>query len=254
MEARKVEPAHGWLWIKQGFGLFRKNPVLWVVLVIIAVIGLIAIASIPVIGDPLATILMPVLLAGFMLGCHALEQGEELELAHLLGGFRKNAQQLVTLGGINLVGQLLILGAMMLFGGATLVSVLMTGNPDDQNAIMQAAGGAGLAVMVGMTLYCILVMAMQFAPALVLFNNAAPVAALKSSLQACLSNILPLSVYGAIMLLFAFVASLPMMLGWLVLLPLMVASTYAAYHDLFPVSEQSKNAIEGEVISSDEQS
>jgi hypothetical protein len=253
MEARKVESGHGWMWIKHGFELFRKSPVLWVVLVIIAALALITIASIPVVGDPLATLLMPVVLAGFMLGCHALQQGEELELVHLFAGFRQHTQQLVTLGGINLVSQLLILGVMMLTGGASLVSVLMNGNPNDQTAVMQAAAGAGLAVIVGMTLYCVLVMAMQFAPALVLFNNAAPIEALKSSLRACLLNILPLSVYGAIMLIFAFAASLPMMLGWVVLLPLIVASTYTAYQDLFPKVKERSEIIEGEVVARDDQ-
>ena len=60
-----------------------------------------------------------------MFGCHALAQGEELELAHLFAGFQQHAQKLVTLGGINLVAQLLILGVMMLTGGATLVGIMM---------------------------------------------------------------------------------------------------------------------------------
>jgi hypothetical protein len=234
MEARQVEPRHGWLWIKQGLHLFRQSPLLWAVLTIIAALGLIAIASIPVVGDPLASLLVPVVLAGLMLGCQALQQGEELEIAHLFAGFRQHTHQLVTLGGINLVGQLLIMGVMAATGGSELVSLMMSGKPVDDPAIAeQALSGAGLAIVLGMSLYMILVMAMQFAPALVLFKDAAPVDALKSSLRACWHNILPLSVYGAIMLLFAIIATLPMMIGWLILLPLMVTSVYSAYLDLF---------------------
>ena len=95
MEARKVHAAHGWMWIKHGYWLFRKNPLLWVVLTAIGVVGLLGVAAIPVVGDPLATLLFPVLLAGFMFGCHALAQGEELELAHLFTGFQQHTQQLV---------------------------------------------------------------------------------------------------------------------------------------------------------------
>jgi len=124
---------------------------------------------------------------------------------------------------------------------------------DDPNVAAQALSDAGISILIGMPLYAVLVMAMQFATALVLFNNAAPVDALKSSLQACLRNILPLSVYGAIMLLFALVASLPMMLGWLVLLPLMIASTYAAYRDLFTAQEKSPRVAEDEVVARDDQ-
>ncbi len=238
MEARQVEARHGWLWIKQGLHLFRQSPLLWAVLTIIAALGLIAIASIPVVGDPLASLLVPVVLAGLMLGCHALQQGEELEIAHLFAGFRQHTHQLVTLGGINLVGQLLIMGVMAATGGSELVSLMMSGKPVDDPAIAeQALSGAGFAIVLGMSLYLILVMAMQFAPALVLFKNTAPIDALKSSLRACWHNILPLSVYGAIMLLFAVVATLPMMIGWLILLPLMVTSVYSAYLDLFATEE-----------------
>jgi len=254
MQARKVESGNGWLWIKEGIALFKKSPVLWIVLSAVAAIGLIAIASIPVVGDPLATLLLPVLLAGFMLGCRALQQGEELELAHMFAGFKQRPQQLVALGGINLVSQLLIMEVMKITGGEKLVDLMMSGAPvDDPNVAAQALSDAGISILIGMPLYAVLVMAMQFAPALVLFNNAAPVDALKSSLQACLRNILPLSVYGAIMLLFALVASLPMMLGWLVLLPLMIASTYAAYRDLFTAQEKSPRVAEDEVVARDDQ-
>jgi hypothetical protein len=245
MEARKVEPSNGWLWIKEGIEIFKKSPVLWVALTIVMALGLIAIASLPTVGDPLATLLMPVLLAGFMLGCRALQQGKALELAHLFAGFKVRTHQLIALGGINFVSQLLIMEVMKLAGGEKLVELIMGGVPmDDPNVLDQAVTDAGLSVFIGMPLYAVLVMAMQFAPALVLFNNAAPLDALKSSLQACLRNIMPLSVYGAIMMVFALIASIPMFLGWLVMLPLMIASTYTAYRDIFPAQQESVRAAE----------
>ena len=254
MEARKVNAINGWMWIKQGYWLFRKNPLLWMALTAIGVIGMLGIAIIPVVGDPLATLLFPVLLAGFMFGCHALAQGEELELAHLFAGFQQNAHQLVTLGGINLVGQLLILGVMMLTGGATLVSILMSGKPPDDPAIlMQAIAGAGFALLLGVTLFTILLMAMQFAPMLVIFGKMPPIPALKTSLRAFLRNMIPLTVYGVMLLPFAILATLPIMLGWLVLLPIVIASLYAIYRDLFPMQPESSSPIEGEAVTHDNQ-
>ena len=254
MEARKVNALNGWLWIKQGFGLFRKNPLLWMALAAIGVIGLLGIAIIPVVGDPLATLLFPMLLAGFMFGCHALAQGEELELAHLFAGFPQHAQQLVTLGGVNLVGQLLILGVMMLTGGAGLVSILMSSKPPDDPAIlMQAAAGAGFALLLGMTLFTILLMAMQFAPMLVIFGKMPPIPALKASLHAFLRNVIPLSVYALALLPFAVLATLPMMLGWLALLPVVIASMYAMYCDLFPMQPEAPAADRGDVAAHDGQ-
>lgn len=243
MEARKVSALHGWMWIKQGYWLFRKNPLLWMVLTSISVVGLFGISLIPVVGDPLSTLLFPVLLAGFMFGCHALAQGEELELAHLFGGFQKFTQQLVTLGGINLVSQLLILGVMMLTGGAVLVSLLMSGKPvEDPALLMQAAAGAGLAIMLGIFLYSILLMALQFAPMLVIFSGMRPVPALQASLRAFMRNFLPLTVYGLALIPFMILASMPMMLGWLVLLPIILTSMYAIYLDLFQTQTEGTTA------------
>ncbi len=37
---------------------------------------------------------------------------------------------------------------------------------------------------------------------------------------------------------FAYAASLPMMLGWLVLMPVVITSMYATYRDLFPVQPE----------------
>ncbi|CAH1204862.1 conserved membrane hypothetical protein [Candidatus Nitrotoga sp. BS] len=247
MEARKVNIANGWLWIKQGYWLLKKSPVLWVSQAVIGVVGLLGISTIPVIGDPLATLLFPILLAGYMFGCRALEHDEELELSHLLAGFHNNTAQLVTLGGISLICQMLILGVMMITGGATLVSILMSGQPVDNPEILaQAATGAGFALMLGMTLFSMLLMAMQFAPMLIIFDEMSPIDALKASLLACLRNILPLWLYGAIMLLFMMAASMPMMLGWLVLLPVMLSSMYAIYRDLFPTPTELAMAHESE--------
>jgi hypothetical protein len=255
MEAVKVPGIHGWLWLKQGYDLFRKSSLLWMVLVAIGVVGLFGIASIPVIGDPLSTLLFPVFLAGYMFGCRALEQGEDLELAHLFAGFRKHAQPLVTLGGINLVGQLLIFGVMMLTGGAALVSIIMSGKPvEDPAVIMQAFTGAGFAIMIGALLFSLLVMAIQFAPMLVIFEDMAPVPAMRTSLRAFLRNFLPLTVYGLMLLPFAAIATLPMMLGWLVLLPVIITSMYATYIDLFPPQTEAPKTVEGEVVSSNDQS
>ena len=253
MEARKVEVANGWLWIKQGYWLFKKSPVLWIVLAAVGTIGLLGISTIPLIGDPLATLLFPVLLGGYMLGCRAQENDEELELPHLFAGFHNNTSQLITLGGISLISQMLILGVMMLTGGATLVSMLMSGKPVDNPEILaQAIVGAGVALTLGMGLFSVLLMAMQFAPMLIIFNKMSPVDAMKASLQACLRNIFPLCLYGVLMSLFMMAASMPLMLGWLILLPVIIGSMYASYRNLFPTPEELAMVHEGEATTPDQ--
>jgi uncharacterized membrane protein len=48
-----------------------------------------------------------------------------------------------------------------------------------------------------------------------------------------LKNIWPFTVYGLIMLLLGVVASIPFALGWLILGPVIIASVYTSYRDIF---------------------
>ena len=239
MEPKHLTAGRGWQWIKQGYALFMKAPLLWIVVLLICFIAVAGLSHVPVVGEPLASLLLPAVLIGLMVGCRALEHGEELELAHLFSGFQQRTAQLVTLGGISLVGQFLIFGVMVAAGGATLVGIFMSGQPvEDPEIIRQAIAGAGLAVLLGLTLFTVLLMAMQFAPMLVYFNNATPLEAMKLSLRAFVANVGAMLVYGATFLLLAILASLPMMLGWLVLLPIVFTSLYASYCDIFPAVKE----------------
>jgi hypothetical protein len=244
MEPQRLTAGQGWQWIKQGFALFMKAPLLWVVLLIICVVTALAISSVPIIGEPFVSLLMPAIIVGLMAGCRALSQGEELELAHLFSGFKQHISPLITLGGISLISQYLILGLMMAVGGATLVGILVSGPPESNNpdVIIQAAAGASFAVLLGVVLFSLLMMAMQFAPMLVYFRNVPPVQAMKLSLRAFLHNVMPMLVYGVTFMFLAVLASLPMLLGWLVLLPLVFTSLYASYSDIFPPLKEADNA------------
>lgn len=243
MEPRRLQSRQGWEWIKQGYALFIKAPLIWIVLLFIWFAAALVISSVPIIGAPLVSLLTPVIWAGLMVGCRALDQNEELELSHLFSGFKQHTSQLITLGGITLVGQFLILGLMMLAGGATLVGVLMSGQPEtDPNVMLQALTGASFAMLIGIVLFFLLMMAMWFAPMLVYFRNVPPVQAIKLSLRAIFHNIGPMLVYDVTFLFLAILATLPMGLGWLVLLPLIYTSSYTSYSDIFPPIKESGNA------------
>jgi hypothetical protein len=239
MEINKLNAASGWLWIKQGTYLFKKSPVLLAALSLIAIAAAIGISSIPAVGEPISAFLFPVIFSGLLWGCHALEHNEELELAHLFVGFQRNTQKLVMLGALNLLGNYLILGAMKVTGGGQLVDLMMSNSPDvDPAVIIQAVSGAALAIIISIILSIVFIMATQFAPMLVTFNKLSPIAALKASLLGSWHNLVPLSVYGVMMMLFMIVATLPLMLGWFVLLPIMVTSLYAAYRGIFSSAEE----------------
>ena len=60
-----------------------------------------------------------------------------------------------------------------------------------------------------------------------------PVKAMKVSFFGCLKNIVPFLLYGVVMMVLCVVAAIPVMLGYLVLGPVIIASIYTGYRDIF---------------------
>jgi hypothetical protein len=194
----------------------------------------------PLVGM-LLMLLYPQLLAGFMLGCRDVEQGKPLVLGHLAAGFRRNAGQLVAIGGINLLGQMLIGMVLYATGGAELRSILAGEAADlDPAAVAHAADQILLALVAATLLSIPLVMAVWFAPLIVVFNDRSALSALKYSFLACWRNLIPFFAYGLLLIGLLVLAMLPFGLAhpqinpgaWIVL-PFVLPSIYASYRDLF---------------------
>lgn len=245
MDPRTVPAGHGWTWIAQGYALFRRSPANWtaVVLILFGLSKLLAL--LPVVGV-VFILLMPIFLAGLMEGCRALERGEPLQLTHLLCGFRTNAADLVTLGGISLVGNVVVMMIVIASGGeamATLNTALAGGTPTVISPELRDAWIAVMRVLLFGTLTSLpLLLALWYAPMLVYFDDVRPLAAMKSSLFACARNAPALLVYGLVVFAGIFLA-MPFAKAlrqydlalWL-LAPVLVPSLYASYKDIYPAA------------------
>jgi uncharacterized membrane protein len=232
MEARAVDAGRGWQWIVDGFTLFKKNPVIWIALVVALAVLWIVSWFIPLLGPLLFNLLSPVFFAGLMIGCRAVDENRELEIAHLFAGFRY-AGPLVTVGGVYLVGTIVVIGIVVLLTGSAALSGVLSKSTADVEAMATALRSMALAFAIGAAVYIPLLMMIWFAPLLVVFNGLPPVEAMKLSFAACLKNMLPFLVYGVVILVLWFIASIPFLLGLLVLLPVLFCSVYASYKDIF---------------------
>ena len=233
MEVRQVDAKQGWQWIVTGFYIFRQIPLVWILLCTTLLLIAVTLSLIPMAGQFIFTLLSPVFLAGLMIGCRALEQGEKLEIAHLLAGFRNTPGPLITIGGIYLVGQVLILGLFMLVGGDVLMDLLIDGKRVDENELKSVSGNMLSASLVGLTLSVPLMMATWFAPLLVIFNGMAAVDAMWLSFVACLKNIIAFQIYGITLVALVILATMPYGLGLFILIPTLFGSIYASYRDIF---------------------
>ncbi|MBU3737214.1 MAG: hypothetical protein FGM62_09620 [Methylobacterium sp.] len=234
MQPRHVPAANGWQWITQGFGLFKASPVIWIALFLIYLLIGMGLSIVPVVGPVVLNLLAPVFIAGFMLGCRAIEMGEELEINHLFAGFKQNTAQLITVGGIYLAGIIILVGVVfMMMGGAALGGLFAGHGAEDAAAMADGRMLMGLLVM--MALILPLIMAYWFAPTLVVFHDMKATDAMKLSFAACLSNLIPFTLYSLISIVLMLLAMIPLGLGLLVMIPTMTASLYTSYRDIFDI-------------------
>lgn len=230
----RVRPSRGAGWVLDGFRLFRKNPLILIVLTMLVLMLALALSVVPYVGAYLLYLLTPIFLGGMMVACRDVDAGEEIEIVHLFAGFRDGAAQLVTVGGVYLVGNVLIAGVTMMLGGEALREVMQAaaaGTP--QNIDPQAADKAAIAVMVAAALYLPVMMLMWFAPALVMFDKLPAWRALVMSLKASLVNALPFLLYSVIMSALLMLALMLFVVGLALWVPLAVVTTYVSYRDIF---------------------
>jgi uncharacterized membrane protein len=237
--ARAVEAGRGTSWWSEAWRLFVAAVGPWLLIVVIWVVIQICLTLIPFVGHLATQVLTPVFVGGLMLGCRAADRGEALGVNHLFAGFSGHAGPLLVVGLIYTalaVLIVLIVGAILFvsFGEAVLEQLFQLQDPISAGA---ALGKMLYVLMIGALLFLAfslpLVMAVWFAPALVVLGGAEPWAAMKLSFSGCMKNVAPFLLYGLIGILLAVVASVPVMLGWFVLGPVAIASVYTSYCDIF---------------------
>jgi len=227
---RKVAAGRGWDWIVEGFALFRKQPGMWILTVVLLGVISIVVGTVPFLGPLANALLFPIFVGGLMLACKDLDKGGTLELSRLFAGFKQKTGDLVLVGAFNLVGWVIItIAVLAVVGGGVFMGIMRGGMPGAGISIASVLIALLLIAGLSLPLY----MATWFAPALIVLHGLAPVAALKASFYACLRNWIPFLVYGVVLLVACLIAAIPAFLGFLVLIPVLVASVYTSYRDIF---------------------
>ena len=232
---RRRPAGHGATWVSEGWRLFMRAPLAWVLVTVVFVVLWIVVSLVPLIGWIVDNVLLPVLLGGLMLGCQRIERGETFSVSDLFSGFSRRAGPLLLLGLLYLLASVLLLLVGLVFFGAAMMPYFLHGVGVSSSAPPPIPDLRLflLAMLVMLALAIPLYMAIWFAPALVVFHEVGPAAAMRASFVGCLRNFVPFLVYGVVTFLLAMVASLPLMLGWLAFLPVLWASAYAGYRDIY---------------------
>jgi uncharacterized membrane protein len=232
---RRVNAGRGGDWWSTAWKLMfeRGAAGVWIVMTLIVIIICGPLHLVPLLGSIAAQIIWFVFAGGLMLAARKTEQGTSPAVGDLFSGFGPSLGPLALVAVLVMVGVLLVFGVLAMAGISAVVGAV-TGFATGNLAALASLGAASLLLLlVGLLLLLPIGMAAWLAPALVVFRQQAPFEALKTSLAACWANLSALTLYGLLWIGFAVIASIPLGLGWLVLAPLMVLSTYAAYRDLF---------------------
>jgi hypothetical protein len=258
-----VPAAQGWQWVVRGFALFRRSPILWMLVVVsywmlIALLGLI-----PFVGALAATICIPPFSVSFMVICRSLDGGGRIDPAMLFAGFRENLPALLRLGVAYLFALAALLAATALVDGGHLARLLLTGErpaPDAQTgrSILNAA-------LLALLLYTPVLAAFWYSPVLAAWQGMGMAKALFYSFFAMLRNWRAFLVYGlavgavgvlapGLFLTLAevfFKGSQPILsalpsfvaLFFVAFMPTLFSSFYASYVDVFPPEPPAPDAV-----------
>ena len=231
---RRVDSGHGVQWWSSSWQLLfnRGAALIWIVMCFVAAVayGVLHFFSLP--GLIAAHIALFMFAGGLMLAARKTDQATVPGFGDLFAGFGPPLGSLVISAVLLMVAASLIIGVLGVAGaGAAYGAVYgaMTGNI----GLLAGLGATSMVLLLAALVLLVPVgMAAWLAPALIVLRQQPPVEALKASLAACWANLGALSVYGLLWIAFAVIATISV-IGLLVLWPLMVLSTYAAYRDLF---------------------
>ncbi|MBT8447225.1 MAG: hypothetical protein KJO38_08765, partial [Gammaproteobacteria bacterium] len=204
----------------------------WILFTIVA-FGLgIGLQLLPIIGSLAYALIAPALYGGMIYSAAQLDNGHSVEFEDLFVGLARAEHRtpLLILGALSLAANLLLLVVIFAVAGGS--ALMVAGGGGD--AAPAAMLGTMLTVAVIVAVFgALLAMAFVYACPLILLAGVAPIEAVITSFRASLSNLVPMIVVGVILVVAAFFASIPFMLGWLVLIPVTVGAVYASYGDLF---------------------
>jgi uncharacterized membrane protein len=233
-----VPAGHGWRWISSGFALFKRMPGTWIGAVALLTLMNIVMSMVPMLGGLIGSLLGPVFLGGLMLGAHAQASGGRLRIGDLFAGFSASPSRLLAVGGLYLGGIMtIVIVVLMLFSvfgvGFTALDPAAIEQQDPELLAATLGPMLLLALLFLMLLMIPLIMAYWFAPVLVVLEDMQAMEAMKMSFAACWRNVMPFLIFGLAAFALLVIGAIPFGLGLLIVSPILVASIYAAYRDIF---------------------
>jgi hypothetical protein len=183
-------------WLGRAYAMFRVAPLRWLML-LFSYYFLVSISEFGpwrAFGQFVAPILKPVFAVGFLAAAWSQERGSPPKLSYLFRGFRSNLFALIPLGVVFLAGMTIAVLATTLVDDGKLIALLSGAEKPSEDLL--SSGRVQLAMLFGAACALPTLLALWFAPALVVFDDAGALRAMGISLRAALANWRPIALYA----------------------------------------------------------
>jgi len=219
---RAVPFTHAFSWFETAMRLFKRAPLRWCVLGAITLGAELFLERVPGIGVAAATVIVPVIECGMLLGAAAVDRGAPLQIRYATAAFKAPVPALAAI----------VLSALFVYAVESLAAYALTGAnllvdpPDDAritpSALLEVAGVATLASL-----------PFVFVPLSVLLEQAGFGRAFATSGRAFILNLAPLLLFGLLSLGLLVIGFLTYGVGLVAVFPLVAAASYAAWKDIY---------------------
>ena len=230
IQVAELRAGRGSGWFAEAFRLYRRKPFAWIGLCTGWILITLLLLQVPAIGPALEGFVQPVFFASFAIAAFRQLAGEPILMGDLFSGFRRNVRSLIQLGAIQMIAELAVAIPFWYF---VMPTVPVTDGTVDLAAYIQSLKGREWAIAFGLLLLSIVKGAFLFAPQLIAFHDMAATQAIRWSVYAAIANLVPLAVYGISLVILLALGAMTWGLGFLVVIPMMVISTFTAYREIF---------------------
>ena len=176
---------------------------------------------IPLLGMIAQVLATPLLYAGIVKIFHRMETEGKSDFADLFAAFSERTAPLILMALAQL-GVMLLLGVV--FGGLGYAMGISGGA---STGAMVVIGLLGLVAMFGF------IYLFYFTVPLIFLGNKGVGEAMKLSIAGFTRNVIPLIVYLLVTMVIVLVAALPLLLGWLFVMPILAGAYYVSFRQIF---------------------
>lgn len=165
-----LKAGSGWTWLKEGAGMFRKQPAGLTTLLFADILISVLIGVIPFLGAMLAIVLVPCFSMAFMQACLLIDQGKRVTPDVLLTGFRQPAVKTLLKVGLVYLAVFAVL-AMVMHVAVDPDILKQAESGSEPGSLPKVSGGDMLGLLLVFLLQAVAVLTLSFTAPLTYWQN-----------------------------------------------------------------------------------